>query len=407
MELAMKEQTEYSDQELVDFVRNLRETRKDVTTEKLRRQFDLSLKGAEEMISRIQTLRLIGEKTRAGYALLAPVDVEHVETASPDSQAMTESNAKEFELDVNREVQASGSGGCQESADVGEGAGESPTAVVAPPLPSALPTDVRAIPLSQVVCDETVQPRAGVDAGVMGNYAELMGNGVEFPPITVFEIAVGEFVLADGFHRVAAAKQAGLETMKATVVKGTIRDALLFAIRANASHGQGLTRKEKLRAAARLLNDPQWSQWSNSEIARICGLSGMHVGRLRKEADSNNVRVTKRKSRGKNGKVRVMETSRMGRKKCHPLNLAAKPDLHVDDSETSDGPVSHRATNNPPADPVSLAVDRLYEAAESFVAVATTESALHSVGQDRLVNLRRALGGIVAILPGDPLRSAA
>jgi hypothetical protein len=41
------------------------------------------------------------------------------------------------------------------------------------------------------------------------------------------------------------------------------------------------TNGDKRRAVATLLNDPEWSQWSDREIARRCGVDGKTVASSR------------------------------------------------------------------------------------------------------------------------------
>jgi hypothetical protein len=74
------------------------------------------------------------------------------------------------------------------------------------------------------------QARAALCTDTVAEFAEAMQLGADFPPVTTFW-------LADGFHRVAAAQQAGLDTIRAEVREGTRRDAILFAVGANAEHG--------------------------------------------------------------------------------------------------------------------------------------------------------------------------
>jgi hypothetical protein len=87
--------------------------------------------------------------------------------------------------------------------------------------------------------------------------------------------------LADGFHRVSAASRAGLTDIPAEVREGGQRDALLHACGANLTHGVRLTILDKRYAVRILLDDTEWSQWSDREIARQCGVSHPFVAKLR------------------------------------------------------------------------------------------------------------------------------
>lgn len=116
------------------------------------------------------------------------------------------------------------------------------------------------------------QPRARLDDAIIQEYAEAMIAGDVFPPVTTFHDGA-VYWLADGFHRVNAALRAGRETIEATVHQGTQRDAILWSISANATHGLRRTNEDKRRAVTRLLQDP--------ECAGLAATAGRHchVGR--------------------------------------------------------------------------------------------------------------------------------
>jgi hypothetical protein len=59
------------------------------------------------------------------------------------------------------------------------------------------------------------------------------------------------------------------------------RDAILYAVCANASHGLKRTNRDKRNAAMTLLKDPKWSAWSDGEIARRCAVTQQFVSKLR------------------------------------------------------------------------------------------------------------------------------
>ena len=85
--------------------------------------------------------------------------------------------------------------------------------------------------------DLTLQTRAGTDADTINNYAEAMADGAQFPDVTVF--TDGEtYWLADGFHRVLAAKSNGKTAISADVRKGTEDDAVVFGGTANNKQGK-------------------------------------------------------------------------------------------------------------------------------------------------------------------------
>ncbi len=59
------------------------------------------------------------------------------------------------------------------------------------------------------------------------------------------------------------------------VRQGARRDAIIFSVGANTSQNLRRTNDDKRRAVIVLLNDPEWSSWSNCEIARQCAVEGL------------------------------------------------------------------------------------------------------------------------------------
>ena len=91
--------------------------------------------------------------------------------------------------------------------------------------------------------DLSLQTRAGTDAETIDNYAESMADGAQFPEVTVFTDGA-HYWLADGFHRVMAAKQNGRTVIEADVRKGTEDDAVVFGGTANNKQGKRPTRAD-------------------------------------------------------------------------------------------------------------------------------------------------------------------
>lgn len=134
--------------------------------------------------------------------------------------------------------------------------------------------------LTTITADERCQPRVRLEPALVDEYAQAMTEGAVFPPLTVYQDGATHW-LADGFHRYHAARQAGMETIECVVIPGTLRDAILHAVGANATHGMRRTNLDKRRAVETLLSDPEWVQWSDSEIARRCAVSHPFVGNIR------------------------------------------------------------------------------------------------------------------------------
>src|SRR5262249_44314191 len=122
------------------------------------------------------------------------------------------------------------------------------------------------------ITTEGTQARITLSDTVIREYAEALAQGDEFPPIDVYcDDTV--YWLADGFHRVQAAKNAGRDTIVATIHQGGRREALLHALGANDTHGHRRTDADRRHAVQLMLADSEWHAWNNSEIARQCRVS--------------------------------------------------------------------------------------------------------------------------------------
>jgi uncharacterized ParB-like nuclease family protein len=128
--------------------------------------------------------------------------------------------------------------------------------------------------------DKGTQPRAEISQETVDDYALALENGDKFPPVTVFNDGVF-YYLADGFHRYFAHLKLGRAGIHADVVAGTLRDAKLYSYKANQSHGLRPSMEDKRKIVLEMLNDLEWSKWSDREIAKHCGVSHPFVGKLR------------------------------------------------------------------------------------------------------------------------------
>lgn len=187
--------------------------------------------------------------------------------------------------------------------------------------------------LSLIRTDGGTQPRVQINRTVISDYAEQMLAGAMFPPVTVF-FDGQDYWLADGFHRLSAAKKTGAKTIQANVHEGQQRDAILYAVGVNADHGLRRTNADKRQAVEILLADPEWTQWSDREIARRCAVSDRFVNNVRKQFTPAGTHPSgSGKSHRKvyrNGTVYTLNTSNIGRssssgKNAQPLSATAKP----------------------------------------------------------------------------------
>lgn len=143
-------------------------------------------------------------------------------------------------------------------------------------------SSLECVSIDKIRMDGGTQPRAQLYEGVVTEYAEDMRNGFEFPPVTLYYDG-DQYWLADGFHRVRAQELNGAKDVIAQVHLGTQRDAVLYAVGANAVHGLRRTNADKRRAVEKLLRDDEWNRWSDREIARRCGVGNKFVGDVRRD----------------------------------------------------------------------------------------------------------------------------
>lgn len=149
--------------------------------------------------------------------------------------------------------------------------------------------------INQIRRDGGTQARAELNENTINDYQMEMKSGAKFPPVVVFYDGES-YWLADGFHRVEAALRAGFVKIHAEVKQGTRRDAILYSVQANSSHGLRRTNEDKRRAVRMLLEDDEWCKWSDREIARRCGVSHQFVNNWRPSlstVDSERRYVTK------------------------------------------------------------------------------------------------------------------
>jgi hypothetical protein len=139
------------------------------------------------------------------------------------------------------------------------------------------------VPLADLVVDAGTQARVRTDPELVSAYRQEMAGSAAFPALDVFD-AGGRLLLVDGFHRLEAARQLGRATLPARIFSGEEREAILYALGANAQNdtsGARRTNADKRYAVVRateLMPDA-----SHSEIARLVVVSHTYVRNVRRE----------------------------------------------------------------------------------------------------------------------------
>ncbi len=134
------------------------------------------------------------------------------------------------------------------------------------------------ISVHDLLLDRALNPRLhGVDQEVVEFYATIFKE-VVWPPILV-DRATRK--LLDGWHRVEAAKRAGVYTLPVQYVDAQEEELFALAVKANLGHGVRLTREERYRAIARM----QREAWTHERIATFLGCSLPMVQKTEKAED--------------------------------------------------------------------------------------------------------------------------
>jgi len=137
------------------------------------------------------------------------------------------------------------------------------------------------IEISRIKTDGGTQPRVSLNQETVAEYRDAYKSGVKLPPVTLFFDGTS-YWLADGFHRFWAARDAGLTEIYEDIQPGTLRDAILYSLSANAKHGLRRTNADKRKAVQTLLDDAEWSKFSDREIAKRCAVGYDLVADMRK-----------------------------------------------------------------------------------------------------------------------------
>jgi ParB-like chromosome segregation protein Spo0J len=135
---------------------------------------------------------------------------------------------------------------------------------------------IREIPLDDLVLDPNLNLRDRLDDFTVERYADSWDR---LPPITVYDVD-DRLLVADGFHRHAAAVMLGKRTIRAEIVEGSFTDALDFVASVNLFHGLPLTRAERRRAVEVKLK--LHHDWSDRRMAEELAVSRELVAKVRR-----------------------------------------------------------------------------------------------------------------------------
>jgi ParB-like chromosome segregation protein Spo0J len=199
--------------------------------------------------------------------------------------------------------------------------------------------DIRQLPLNDLVLDPNLNLRDRLDDFTVERYADSWDR---LPPIVVFEID-GKWLVADGFHRHAAAVMSGKRTIPAEIRVGTFTDALDFVATVNLFHGLPLTRAERRRAVEIKLK--LHHDWSDRRTAEELAVSRELVAKIRRQLIEGNQIPNNPGRVGSDGKL---YTSAGLPKDPHERLPKGKPVVEDEDDTTERGRRGMNATAAPP-----------------------------------------------------------
>ncbi len=141
--------------------------------------------------------------------------------------------------------------------------------------------------------DGILELKEGDEENITKDYEALK----EFDPIEVWKIGSRHYVV-DGFHRLKAYKKAGFEKIKVNLVGTSEEDnfnyAILYALKANSTHGMPRTKEDVENAIKKVLEHPNWKGWSNREIARRCNTTPHIINKVKAKIDFKELPTDKR-----------------------------------------------------------------------------------------------------------------
>lgn len=226
---------------------------------------------------------------------------------------------------------------------------------------------VKKLNLNAIRIDGGTQPRERIDLEAVGEYAEAIRAGAEFPPLVVFHDGA-EHWLADGFHRWHAHKAAEKASVMADVRAGTLDDAKLFASGANKDHGLRRSNADKRLAILMALSASP--KWSDNRIAEHVGVDHKTVAAQRAAILGNSQDAPAVRTVERAGKTFQQDTSRIGKSKpaTGTTVAAAKPTPEREPAAPAPAARPAKREIAPPAEPADS--DALAEAQHTITELA-------------------------------------
>jgi hypothetical protein len=135
---------------------------------------------------------------------------------------------------------------------------------------------IKKLQLATILTDQGTDVRYEINDTIVTEYGQATHDEkVKFPPLEVFELPDGTKVLADGFHRYFGFERQGIKEYDCNVRKGTMEEALIFALGCNESHGYRRTNNDKRNAVEIAIT--KFPKLSDGKLAEMCKVSRQYV----------------------------------------------------------------------------------------------------------------------------------
>ena len=145
-------------------------------------------------------------------------------------------------------------------------------------------TTYKKLLLTQLEDDKKYQLRVEEDQSAIRDLAQAYNDGETIPPIDVVQVGTERYIIVDGHHRYAAAKESGIESMECCITEGNEHDAFILSLGANANNkALKRTNADKRNAVTKALSYGDFVGYSNREIADLCKVSSTFVDKIVKQ----------------------------------------------------------------------------------------------------------------------------
>jgi ParB-like chromosome segregation protein Spo0J len=254
------------------------------------------------------------------------------------------------------------------------------------------------IKIEEIKIEDSPQVRVSNNADALVEYAEMFKKGKKLPPVVVFGKG-GTYYLADGFHRVEAAKNAGKQEIDADIRRGERKEALKFALSANTEHGVRRTNADKRNAVRMAL--AEFPDYSSNRIAdELCRVSDDLVAAVRRElkAEADAEAAAKAKKDAAKGNATDKNTA-----PTEPRKVIGKDGTHYPATRKSAGiPAAQWPGNDPAVEPsVSPVADPASTFDDIVAAIRELTAQVKPNDADRLADALRKLAEEVVSTKGD------